>query len=68
MAYRDAESFGYGANPAYEDRAYQDRSNVGREEPEQADSHATDESWTAQRAYEYRGGRDPVTGRANTQM
>ena len=27
-----------------------------------------DQAWTAEQKYEYRGGRDPVTGRANTQM
>ena len=25
-------------------------------------------AWTAERTYEYRGGRDPKTGRANIQM
>jgi uncharacterized protein YceK len=26
------------------------------------------QEWTAEQKYEYRGGRDPVTGRAKTQM
>jgi hypothetical protein len=44
---------------------YDQRSNVGRgaeEKPSQSDVSAPAE------AYEYRGGRDPVTGRAKTQM
>ena len=43
------------------------RSYIGRNE--QADEQQpAEESWTAEQKYEYRGGRDPVTGRANTQM
>jgi hypothetical protein len=41
---------------------------ISNEEPEEVQSaperHASDEG----RQYEYRGGRDPVTGRAKTQM
>jgi hypothetical protein len=37
------------------------QSDVARDE-------ARDEDWTADRKYEYRGGRDPKTGRAYIQM
>lgn len=47
--------------------SYQERSYIGRNE--QADEQQpAEEPSTAERKYEYRGGRDPVTGRANTQM
>ena len=35
-----------------------------RDEEEQPAAQA----WTAEQKYEYRGGRDPITGRAKTQM
>ena len=65
MVYRDAQSFNANPKLADEDRIYDARGH-GREE--HADPHAPDATWTAQRTYEYRGGRDPVTGRATTQM
>jgi hypothetical protein len=44
-----------------------DPSYVGRNEA--ADSAPpADQSWTAEQQYEYRGGRDPSTGRATTQL
>ena len=44
-----------------------DPSYVGR--PEAAyDAQPADQSWTAEQQYEYRGGRDPSTGRATTQL
>jgi hypothetical protein len=44
-----------------------DPSYVGRNEA--ADEAApADQSWTAEKQYEYRGGRDPSTGRATTQL
>ena len=46
-----------GSNPSY----------VGRSEKTDEDQSA-DQAWTAEQKYEYRGGRDPVTGRANSQM
>ena len=49
-----------------DDMSYQDRSYIGRNE--EVDGQPGEESWTADQKYEYRGGRDPVTGRANTQM
>jgi hypothetical protein len=33
-----------------------------------AEEEAPAQEWTAEQKYEYRGGRDPVTGRAKTQM
>jgi hypothetical protein len=47
--------------------SYQGRSYVGRSERVDEQQPA-EENWTAEQKYEYRGGRDPVTGRANTQM
>ena len=46
---------------------YQWRSYVGRSERADEQQPA-EENWTAEQKYEYRGGRDPVTGRANTQL
>ncbi len=48
--------------PSYQERSYVGR-NVQGEEQQPAE-----EPSTAEQKYEYRGGRDPVTGRANTQM
>jgi hypothetical protein len=44
-----------------------DPSYVGRKETAD-DAQPADQSWTAEQKYEYRGGRDPSTGRANTQL
>jgi hypothetical protein len=55
MSYAVAPTYSPG-NPAYIGR----NENAGEEPSEQA--------WTAERNYEYRGGRDPVSGRATTQM
>jgi hypothetical protein len=44
-----------------EERVEPNYANGPRVEPENAE-------WTAHRTYEYRGGRDPKTGRANIQM
>jgi hypothetical protein len=60
-AYKVAQSFNVNARLAYDDRTL---NHVGGE----VQAHATAEPWTAQRTYEYLGGRDPVTGRATTQM
>lgn len=50
-----------------DDMSVQERSYIGRNE--HADQQQpTEELWTAEQRYEYRGGRDPVTGRANRQM
>jgi hypothetical protein len=57
-------SASYGSDEAvpYEDRGYDEPNNVGGHNP------ATDEAWTAHRNYEYRGGRNAETGKANIQM
>ena len=53
--------YSYSVAPAY------DPSYVGRNA--QADeAEPAEQAWTAEQKYEYRGGRDPVSGRANTQM
>ena len=44
-----------------------DPSYVGRNEAAD-DAQPADQSWTAEQQYEYRGGRDPSTGRATTQL
>jgi hypothetical protein len=57
----DDMSYSYSAAPSA------DPSYVGRNET--ADSvPPADQSWTAEQQYEYRGGRDPSTGRATTQL
>ncbi len=43
-----------------------DPSYVGRNET--AENSQPDQSWTAEKQYEFRGGRDPSTGRATTQL
>ncbi len=50
--------------PAYAPGAYEPPYQVGarRDEDEQP------AEWTAEQKFEYRGGRDPVTGRAKQQM
>ncbi len=44
-----------------------DPSYVGRSQAAD-DAQPADQAWTAEQQYEYRGGRDPSTGRANTQL
>ncbi len=54
-------TYSYSVAPAY------DLSYVGGNT--QADEAApVQQAWTAEQKYEYRGGRDPVSGRASTQM
>ena len=53
MSLREAPS----SNPSY----------VGRSEKTD-EGQSADRAPTAERKYEYRGGRDPITGRANSQM
>ena len=52
--------------PGYAPGTYAPPYQVGaqRDEEEQPAS----QEWTAEQKYEYRGGRDPITGRAKTQM
>lgn len=55
------DTYSYSVAPAY------DPSYVGRNA--QADeAESTQQAWTAEQKYEYRGGRDPTSGRANTQL
>jgi hypothetical protein len=57
----DDMSYSYSVAPS------SDPSYVGRNEGAD-DAASADQSWTAEQKYEYRGGRDPSTGRANTQL
>jgi len=57
----DDMSYSYAVAPT------SDPSYVGRKEAAD-DAQPTDQSWTAEQQHEYRGGRDPSTGRANTQL
>jgi hypothetical protein len=57
------DDMGYAVAPTYEDRSY-----VGRNEQAGDAKPAEQQAWTADRSYEYRGGRDPVSGKAGTQM
>ena len=52
--------------PSYAPGTYEPPYQVGaqRDEEEQPAS----QEWAAEPNYEYRGGRDPITGRAKTQM
>jgi hypothetical protein len=56
------DTVSYSVAPAY------DPSYVGRKAPADEAEPAQQQAWTAEQKYEYRGGRDPVSGRANTQM
>jgi hypothetical protein len=44
-----------------------DPSYVGRSDKTD-EAQPGEQTWTAEQKYEYRGGRDPVTGRASSQM
>jgi hypothetical protein len=57
----DDMSHSYSVAPSH------DPSYVGRNEAAD-DAQPADQSWSAEQQYEYRGGRDPATGRANTQL
>ena len=52
---------------SYARGARYDPSYVGRRTTSD-DAQTAEQSWTAEQKYEYRGGRDPFTGRANSQM
>ena len=47
-------------------RTYEPPYQVGAQRDEEEQPAA--QEWAAEQNYEYRGGRDPVTGRAKTQM
>jgi hypothetical protein len=54
------EDMSYAVAPSY------DPSYVGRSD--KTEGQPAEQAWSAEQKYEYRGGRDPVTGRANSQM
>jgi hypothetical protein len=53
------DTYSYSVAPAY-DPSYVGGDAQAKEPARQA--------WSAEQKYEYRGGRDPVSGRAGTQM
>lgn len=52
--------------PSYAPGTYEPPYQVGARRDEEASPAA--QEWTVEQRFEYRGGRDPVTGRAKTQM
>lgn len=52
----------------YAPGTYEPPYQVGAAAQVEEQPHEQDPQWTAEQKYEYRGGRDPVTGRARTQM
>jgi hypothetical protein len=52
--------------PSYAPGTYEPPYQVGAQRDEEQQPAA--QEWEAEQKYEYRGGRDPVTGRARTQM
>jgi hypothetical protein len=52
--------------PSYAPGTYEPPYQVGAQRDEEEQPAA--QEWTAEQKYEYRGGRDPVTGRARRQM
>jgi hypothetical protein len=52
--------------PGYAPGIYEPPYQVGAQRDEEEQPAA--QEWAAEQKYEYRGGRDPVTGRAKTQM
>ena len=52
--------------PGYAPGTYEPPYQVGAQRDEEEQPAA--QEWSAEQKYEYRGGRDPVTGRAKTQM
>ena len=52
--------------PGYAPGIYEPPYQVGAQRDEE--EHPAAQEWAAEQKYEYRGGRDPVTGRAKTQM
>ena len=52
--------------PSYAPGTYEPPYQVGAQRDEEEQPAA--QEWSAEQKYEYRGGRDPVTGRAKTQM
>ena len=55
------DTYSYSVAPSH------DPSYVGGN-PEARAAEPAQQAWTSEQKYEYRGGRDPVSGRASTQM
>ena len=55
------DTYSYSVAPAYDPSYVGGNAQADEAEPAQ-------QAWTAEQKYEYRGGRDPVSGRASTQM
>jgi hypothetical protein len=60
------DAYSASVTPGYASRTYEPPYQVGAQRDEEEQPAA--QEWTAEQKYEYRGGRDPVTGRAKTQM
>ena len=55
------DTYSYSVAPAYDPSYVGGNAQADEAEPAQ-------QAWTAEQKYEYRGGRDPVSGRASKQM
>jgi hypothetical protein len=55
------DTYSYSVAPAYDPSYVGGNAQADEAEPAQ-------QAWAAEQKYEYRGGRDPVSGRASTQM
>ena len=64
------DGFGRGPAPAYSPGTYEPPYQVGGRSEEQSEEEEVEPPVQAEadQKYQYRGGRDPVTGRAKTQM
>ena len=64
------EEFSRGPAPDYAPGTYEPPYQVGRQSEEQSEEEDVEPpvQAEAEQKYQYRGGRDPVTGRAKTQM
>jgi hypothetical protein len=58
------DSYSQSVAPKYAPGTYEPPYGVGG----QRDEEEPAQEWSAEQKYEYRGGRDPATGRAKTQM
>ena len=63
------DGFGRGSAPTYSPGTYEPPYQVGGQSEEQSEEEVEPPLQAeADQKYQYRGGRDPVTGRAKTQM
>ena len=64
------DGFGRGPAPTYSPGTYEPPYQVGGQSEEQSEEEEVEPPLQAEadQKYQYRGGRDPVTGRAKTQM